>query len=163
LTIYTIGHSNLAFEEFARLLQANGIKLVVDVRSVPYSRHSPQFNREGLQEALARLGIGYRYLGDSLGGRPDDPACYNGDKPDYDRIARQGAYRSGIEELIQVAEELPTAIMCSEEDPSHCHRHLLITRTLLNEREDIEVIHIRRDGSLERAKRTGQLPLPLGR
>lgn len=163
MKIYTIGHSNLAFDEFAKLLQANGIKLVIDVRSVPYSRYSPQFNREELQEALERLGIGYRYLGDSLGGRPDDPACYNGDKPDYDKIARQEAYRSGIKELVRVAEERPTAIMCSEEDPSHCHRHLLITQTLLNEREDIEVIHIRRDGSLERTEKTGQLPLPLGR
>lgn len=167
MKIYTIGHSNLAFEEFARLLQANGIRLVADVRSVPYSQYSPQFNREGLEERLEPLGIDYRYLGDSLGGRPDDPACYNGDKPDYGKIARRESYKSGIRELIQMASERPTTIMCSEEDPNHCHRHQLITQTLLNEHGNIEVIHIRRDGSLERAEKIErkageQLPLPLG-
>ena len=168
MRIYTIGHSNLPLEEFAGLLRANGIKLVVDVRSIPYSRYSPQFNREGLQEALGRLGIGYRYLENSLGGRPNDPACYNGDKPDYAKIARQEAYKSGINELLQMASESPTAIICSEEDPTHCHRHQLITRTLLDEHEDVEVVHIRRDGGLERPgkvqRRAGeQLSLQLGR
>lgn len=168
MKIYTIGHSNLPLEEFAGLLQAKGIELVVDVRSIPYSRYSPQFNREGLQEALGRLGIGYRYLGDSLGGRPNDPACYNGDKPDYAKIARQEAYRSGINELLQMASEHPTAIMCAEEEPHLCHRHQLITRTLLDEHEVVEVMHIRRDGGLERAEkvqeRAGEpLSLQLGR
>jgi len=150
MEIYTIGHSNLAFEEFTKLLQAHDIRMVVDVRSVPYSRYSPQFNREELQEKLKRSGIGYRYLGDSLGGRPKDSDYYDGDKPVYEKIARKQFYKSGIEELIEVASKLRTAIMCSEEDPYRCHRHRLIAQTLLD--MGIEVIHIRRDGSLERAE-----------
>jgi len=149
MEIYTIGHSNLAFEEFTKLLQAYDIRMVVDVRSVPYSRYSPQFNRERLQEELKRQGIGYRYLGDSLGGRPEDPECYDGDRPVYEKIAGKQFYKSGIEELIKIASKYRTTIMCSEEDPYHCHRHKLIAQTLLN--RDVEVIHIRRDGSLERA------------
>jgi uncharacterized protein (DUF488 family) len=150
MEIYTIGHSNLAFAEFTKLLQVRDIRMVVDVRSVPYSRYSPQFNREKLQEELKRPGISYRYLGDSLGGRPEDPDYYDGDKPVYEKIAGKQFYKSGIEELIKIASKYRTAIMCSEEDPYYCHRHKLITQTLLD--MDIEIIHIRQDGSLERAE-----------
>lgn len=150
MEIYTIGHSNLAFEEFTKLLQAHDIRMVVDVRSVPYSRYNPQFNREELQEELKRSGIGYRYLGDSLGGRPEDPECYDGDNPVYEKIAGKQFYKSGIGELIEVVSKLRTAIMCSEENPYRCHWHRLIAQTLLD--MGIEVIHIHRDDSLERAE-----------
>nr|NIP66581.1 DUF488 family protein [Candidatus Bathyarchaeota archaeon]NIR15021.1 DUF488 family protein [Desulfobacterales bacterium]NIU81219.1 DUF488 family protein [Candidatus Bathyarchaeota archaeon]NIV67354.1 DUF488 family protein [Candidatus Bathyarchaeota archaeon]NIW34451.1 DUF488 family protein [Candidatus Bathyarchaeota archaeon] len=77
--------------------------------------------------------------------------CYAGDKPDYEKVAKKQFYKSGIKELIDVASRLRTAIVCSEENPYHCHRHKLITQTLLE--MGIEVIHIRRDGSLEKAER----------
>jgi len=156
--IYTIGHSNLSAERIIDLLCSNGIQILVDVRSVPYSEFNPQFNRERFQRSLEQAGIQYQYLGEALGGRPQDPSCYNGGKALYQEIAKKSWYQEGIAKLLELASQKKTAILCSEEDPQRCHRHRLITQTLL-ERE-VEVIHIRGDGRLEVAERLAeQLPL----
>lgn len=75
--LWTIGHSNHPLEVFLDLLNRHGIELVADVRSSPYSRYASQFNREPLQAAIRDQGIKYRYYGDRLGGRVDDPSCYD--------------------------------------------------------------------------------------
>ena len=76
MTIYTIGHSNHEWRDFLVLLHQYGIEMLVDVRSAPYSRYSPQFNRELLAPSLEAEGIGYAFAGEYLGGRPKDPDCY---------------------------------------------------------------------------------------
>ena len=76
MKLYTIGHSNHSIEKFASLLDENGIALLVDVRTAPYSRYNPQFNKENLAHALSEHWIEYAYAGKFLGGRPSDPTCY---------------------------------------------------------------------------------------
>jgi uncharacterized protein (DUF488 family) len=76
--IYSIGHSNHPIQEFLALLQRHEITAVADVRSVPYSRFNPQFRREKLQASLLGIGVHYVFLGEELGARSQDPACYDG-------------------------------------------------------------------------------------
>ena len=158
--LYTIGHSNQSGEELVALLGAHGIGQVVDVRSVPFSRWTPQFNREALERMVAAHGIAYAFAGDYLGGRPTDPGCfYDGVVPegeadylslvDYAEVARRPWYQRGLSRLLELADALPTAVMCSEEDPLRCHRHHLIAQTLLAQGRS--VWHIRRGGALEPA------------
>jgi uncharacterized protein (DUF488 family) len=161
LTLYTIGHSNSTAAGLIDLLRRVPVALVVDVRSAPYSRYTPHFNREPLQQALREAGIDYVFAGEYLGGRPTDPTCYyDGQIPDgkanylklvnYAAVAERPWYRRGIERLLQLARARPTAIMCSEEDPAHCHRHHLIATTLLE--QGVRVVHIRGTGDLESAQ-----------
>jgi uncharacterized protein (DUF488 family) len=144
MKLFTIGHSNHAIERFIQLLQDNGIQQVVDVRSAPYSRFNPQFNRDFIESALKRRQIGYFYEGKRLGGRPNDPSCYKSRKlpaeetdylheVDYPEVMRKEWFQKGIQQLLALAEEQTTAILCSEEDPAQCHRHHLVARCLLDE------------------------------
>lgn len=120
---------------------------------------------------LSGEGIGYAYGGDHLGGRPTDPTCYRaGVVPegeanflalvDYAEVATRPWFRRGLERLIAIAAERPTAMMCSEEDPLRCHRHHLIAQALLG--RGIAVGHIRKGGAIEPAapavKQLGLLP-----
>lgn len=150
--VYTIGHSNVDVEEIIRLLREYGREMVLDVRSSPYSRFSPQFNRETLAESLWKAGIEYIYAGDRLGGRPRyaDASCYEGGKLSRTELEKRRWYQEAIDRLVEVATG-QTAIVCAEENPKHCHRQLLIAQTLLD--RGIEVQPIRGDGTLEEAER----------
>ena len=147
MTLYTIGHSDHSIPEFIDLLRQHGITLVVDVRSQPYSRWTHQFNRELLAHDLQEAEIDYRFMGDRLGGRPSDPSLYDAgqERPDYDRLEQTTPFQAGIEELLELAQACPLVIMCSEGDYRQCHRHLLITQTLIGRGQD--VIHIQPDGT----------------
>ncbi len=130
----------------------HGIALVVDVRSLPYSRHVPQANRQALSSTLDSAGIEYRWMGDQLGGMP------GGESPDYAKLSERPSFRQGITDLLSLSREQPTAIMCAEGDHLRCHRHHLITPLLLD--RDISVVHIQPDGSLVNAsKEPAQLTL----
>ena len=148
--IYTIGHSNNNLEHLTKLLRENNIKILLDVRSHPYSKFVPQFNRENLERESKRLGFEYRFAGDYLGGKPKDKSCYDGNKVNYDKIASKDYYKKAIKRLIEISKETVIAILCSEENPHACHRHKLIAKTLLDMR--VEVLHIRRDGKVEQAE-----------
>jgi uncharacterized protein (DUF488 family) len=139
-TIYTIGHSNHEPEAFVALLRQHGVELVIDVRSSPYSRYVPQANRETLARTLEAAGIGYRWDGDRLGGKPD------GQVGDYDALGASAPFLAGITGLLAAGDERPTAIMCAEGDHRRCHRHKLITPALLD--RQAQVLHIQPDGSL---------------
>ena len=147
MTLYTIGHSDHSIPEFLELLRRYDIALVVDVRSQPYSRWTHQFNRELLARDLRQHEIDYRFMGDRLGGRPDDPSLYDPgqEHPDYDRLEQTPTYQAGLEDLIQLSEASTCAVMCSEGDYRACHRHKLITQSLLGRGHD--VIHIQPDGT----------------
>jgi uncharacterized protein (DUF488 family) len=146
-TLYTIGHSNHTTAALVDLLCRHGITLVVDVRSQPYSRWAHQFNRETLSHDLQDAGIAYQFMGDTLGGRPSDPTLYDPDqeRPDYQRVEQMPAYQSGIDQLLNLAQTDQVAVMCSEGDHRRCHRHLLITQTLLG--RGVRVLHIQPDGT----------------
>lgn len=145
--IYTIGHSTHELESFIGLLTPNAITAIADVRSVPASRFNPQYNRDPLKRALLQAGVEYVFLGRELGARSDNPSCYVGGKVQYDRLAKQPAFRAGIQRLLRGRKEHRIAIMCAEADPLDCHRTLLVARALAH--EGVNVMHIRRNGVLE--------------
>jgi uncharacterized protein (DUF488 family) len=146
LLIHTVGHSDHTTAAFVDLLRDHGIALVVDVRSQPYSRWAPQFNRETLARDLEDAGIAYCFMGDALGGRPTDPALYDPgqETPDYQRVEQAPAYQAGIDQLLELARAQRVALMCGEGDHRRCHRHLLIAQTLLG--RGVRVLHIQPDG-----------------
>ena len=153
--IYTIGHSNHTWESFAALLAANGIDVLVDTRSNPVSKYAPFASRGLIPDLLGSIGIRYAYLGGSLGGKPTDESRYDGKgKPDYRKIRATELFQSGIEELIDLAESSVVALMCAEEDPSGCHRRLLIGPAL--ERRGVAQLHIRANGSVQSSGSLGK-------
>lgn len=151
-TVYSIGHSNHVTAAFIGLLRQHDIERLVDVRSQPYSRWNPQFNRENLAANLREAGIDYVFMGDSLGGRPQQATLYEpgSERPNYDLQAQTPLYREGVARLRRLAGERITAMMCSEGDPDSCHRKLLITETLLQGGAMVQ--HILPDGTLRRAE-----------
>jgi len=156
LLIHTIGHSDHSTAAFVDLLRQHGITAVVDVRSQPYSRWAPQFNRETLAHDMDGFGIAYRFMGDALGGRPADPALYDPgqERPDYQRLEQTHAYRAGVDRLLELARAERVAVMCGEGDHRRCHRHLLVAQTLL--KRGARVIHIQPDGRTVEGERVAR-------
>ena len=145
MSIYTIGHSNHSWDAFKELITASGIELLVDVRSMPASRFAPFSNKRVFPTLLETVGIEYHFMGDSLGGRPDDPSLHDAaGKPDYQKIRDSDAFRQGMDHLVEVAESAVTVVMCSEGEPTRCHRKLLIGVEL--EERGVGVLHILRAG-----------------
>lgn len=162
MVVYTIGHSTSSTEHFVGLLKQHDISAIGDVRSQPYSRFNPQFNREELKNALGDVGISYVFLGQELGARSDDPNCYESGKVNYDRLAESDAFQKGLARVKKGATSYRLALMCAEKEPLDCHRTILIARYL--EDSGIDVHHILWDGSTERhdetiARLTEQLAL----
>lgn len=146
--VFTIGHSNHEIEAFVELLRQHRVDALADVRSAPYSRFNPQFNREPFTVALKAGGIAYVYLGRELGGRSDNVGCYDDDgRIVFDRVAATAAFQEGLERLVGGATTHRTAIMCAEKEPLECHRTLLVACEL--DKRGIEVAHIHADGRLE--------------
>jgi uncharacterized protein (DUF488 family) len=145
--VYTVGHSNGTAERLLGLLNQHGITAVADVRSQPYSRFNPQFNREELTSTLKTAGMGYVFLGQELGARSGDPACYRDGRAQYALIARTPVFERGIERLLAGMETFRVAILCAEKEPLTCHRTILIARYL--DERGIGVRHILEDGTLE--------------
>ena len=130
------------------MLSECGVQILVDVRTNPVSRYAPFANIRTLPALLKRNGIDYVHLGDSLGGKPADPSCYDSKgKPDYGKIRGQAFFQDSMSELLSMAEESTVAVMCAEEDPTNCHRRLLLGPEL--ERHGANVLHIRGDGSIQ--------------
>lgn len=146
-TVYTIGHSTHDADAFVELLRRSGVNALADVRSSPYSRFNPQFNRETLQRNLEANGIAYVFLGKELGARSEDPACYEKGKVQFDRLARTPLFQSGIDRVLEGAGRYCLAMMCAEKDPLECHRTILVARTLAERGGDVR--HILEDGSIE--------------
>lgn len=145
--LFTIGHSVHTVEEFLELLTRHAINALCDVRSSPYSRYSPQFNRESLKEDLLKHRISYIYLGAELGPRSSDPTCYVNGKVQYQRLVEREIFQQGLSRLRKGMETHRIALMCAEKDPLTCHRMVLICRNLRG--DDTLIRHILEDGSLE--------------
>ena len=101
--VLTVGHSTHPLAVFLDLLRQHGVTALADVRSSPYSRMNPQYNRESLAAALKDEGIKYVFLGKELGARSDDPACYQNGRVQYQRLAQTSLFKSGIERVLQGA------------------------------------------------------------
>ena len=137
--IKTIGHSNHPIERFVELLKMGGVALLVDVRSMPYSRRFPQFGKERLAKSLAAAGIGYVHES-ALGGKPEDGGG-------YDALAERPAFRDALGRLVERAGETTLCLMCAEKEPLDCHRTVLVSRRLAERGVAIE--HLLADGTVK--------------
>jgi uncharacterized protein (DUF488 family) len=154
MEIYTIGHSNIPLSEFLGLLEKHKIDSVVDVRSRPVSKHVPHYNKGMIERFLKTAGFGYHYIADEevgnlLGGFPKDPECYEHDVVSYETVRTRKWFQEALNELLEYAKGRRVALLCAEENPYRCHRHVLLTQSLLA--RGVSVVHIRGDGSLESA------------
>ena len=130
LIIFTVGHSTRALQEFVALLLAHGVNQLIDVRTIPRSRHNPQFNRDALPRPLQEAGIRYRHMA-GLGGlrhsRPDsiNTAWRNASFRGFADYMQTPEFEKALDQLIQVAQKRRTVIMCAEAVPWRCHRSLI--------------------------------------
>lgn len=141
-TIFSIGHGNKKIEDFIHELKSFKIEFLLDIRSKPFSKWNPQFNQNELKFKIEENGIKYVFVGDVLGGLPEDRSCYdyNG-KVVYDLIKEKPFFKEGLERLIKADEKkIKIAIMCSESKPEECHRSKLIGQELLKQK--ISLKHI---------------------
>lgn len=145
--LLTVGHSSHPLETFLNLLRSSGVTAVADVRSSPFSRFNPQYNRDTVCAALEAVGIRYVFLGLELGARRAEPECYEGSKARYELIAESPLFRRGLERVIRGIESFRVALMCAERDPITCHRMVLVCRHLHDAASPI--VHILDDGTLE--------------
>ena len=145
--LYTIGHSNHTISHFIALLKRHKINMVVDVRSVPYSRYCSQFDKNVVSATLQEANIQYMFLGKELGARPDDPACHEGGRVDFKCIARRKEFKDGLQCLLTDIGKYYIVLMCTEKEPLECHRTILICRYLKEHKLCIK--HILEDGKIE--------------
>lgn len=145
--VFTIGHSNHPIGAFLALLERHRTAAVADVRSVPYSRRHPQFNRRTLDRSLGQNGIRYLFLGAELGARTPDPSCYDDEgKALFSRLAQTGLFLRGIARVLEEAAHFRLAVLCAERDPANCHRTILVAPVL--RKRGARVTHILADGGL---------------
>jgi uncharacterized protein (DUF488 family) len=145
--VLTIGHSTHTIEEYCALLLTHDVTAVADVRSAPYSRYQPDFNREHLHESLMDRGIAYVFLGRELGARPNDASLYEDGRVQFGRLAETELFRAGLDRVLQGAQRYRLALMCAEKEPLDCHRTLLVGREL--EARGVKISHIHADGHIE--------------
>jgi uncharacterized protein (DUF488 family) len=145
--MYTIGHSTHPIETFLGLLATNHVTAIGDVRSEPFSRRRPEYNREALNATLAAHGIAYVFLGRELGARPRDDAMYLDGRVHYRLLASAPRFAAGIARLQEGAARFQVALLCAEGEPLNCHRTLLVAPRLVE--EGIDVVHIHPTGELE--------------
>jgi len=144
--VLTVGHSTHSWERFVGLLRSANVTAIADVRTAPYSRRYPHFNRDHLREALRLDGISYVFLGKELGGRPRERALYCDGVADYEKMAQTAEFSRGLERVIEGAKKYRITLMCSERDPLDCHRCLLVSRALTQ--RGVQVNHLLDDGNV---------------
>jgi uncharacterized protein (DUF488 family) len=134
---------------------------IADVRTAPYSRLSPHFNKEALRQELRQAGSAYVFLGQELGGRPKDKQLFENGVADYEKMARGAQFAKGLARVIEGARRHRIAMMCSEHDPLDCHRCLLVGR-VLHER-GVTVRHILSNGVIVDQEQIEQRLMSLAR
>jgi len=140
-SILTIGYGSRSTEDFFSMLEQEHVKFLVDVRSNPVSRFNPDFSAEPLSEKLHALGIRYVSMGDTLGGRPQDPSCYENGRVMYQRVQEKSFFKSGIQRLLSASGQgIRVCLFCSEIRPEDCHRSKMIGVSLA--KHGISVVHL---------------------
>ena len=147
--IHTIGHSNHSIEHFLELLAAYRVSTVVDVRTGPYSKYSPHFNKEALEIVLRNADIDYVFMGKELGAQRSEDSCYIDGQAKYNLIAQLPIFQHGLEEVLRKCEHSRIALMCAESDPIKCHRTILVCRELKKLCPNLDITHIMGDGTSE--------------
>lgn len=147
-TVYTVGHSTHSMDRLIEILKANEISEIIDVRSQPYSRFQPQFNRSDIEVPLRAAEISYLFLGNDLGARSSDTSCYVNGRVQYQRIAATNGFGRAIDRVLIESESNRVALMCAEKEPLECHRTLLVGQALYS--QGVSVVHIHSDGRQEK-------------
>ncbi|WP_411822461.1 DUF488 family protein [Leptospira sp. 'Mane'] len=145
-SLFTVGHSNHTIEHFKSILIRHQIDVICDVRSNPYSKYNPQFNKEFLKNELKKSNIKYLFLGKELGARSDKKKYYINNKVKYSLLVKDPLFKIGIKRLEDGMKQYKIALMCAEKDPITCHRMILIIREI---REKSSIQHILENGTLE--------------
>lgn len=142
-SLYSIGHGHKTAEEFIKELQSFSVQFLIDVRSYPYSKWAPHFNRGIIEDWLSQVGIKYGYMGDIIGGKPQNDCCYDEEGYfDYHKMADIPGFKEGLSRLVIANNKhYIVGLMCSEADPSQCHRSKLIGRELYFN-YNIDIAHI---------------------
>lgn len=140
---FTIGYGDYSIDPFIYFLNRVGIDTIVDVRSSPYSRFNPCFNRDTLEKSLLKSNIGYRFMGDQIGGRYSNPNLLFPDGTvNYQKVQNTELFQDGISQVLSIISSgKKIALMCAEKEPERCHRFALISRVLQS--KGIKVIHVR--------------------
>src|SRR3954466_7918576 len=146
INVLTVGHSTHSWERFIQLLRSAGVTAIADVRTSPYSRHYPHFNREELRQELRLYGISYAFLGKELGGRPSDREFYRDGVADYEKMAHASDFNKGLDRVLEGARKFRVALLCSEHAPLDCHRCLLVGRALAQ--RGVHVSHLLSSGEV---------------
>ncbi len=146
LVIYSLGHSNHSFCDFLALLRKNRISLLVDVRSIPYSRYQSQWKKDNLQKKLDKEGISYQFLGRELGGKRAEKKVYDEQgRINYDRVRGLEIFQEGLYQVKSRLEQgQQLALLCAEKEPWKCHRFFLIGPGLMA--QGYEIRHIMPQG-----------------
>jgi len=141
-TIYTVGHSTSPNPVFLKILNKFKITCIVDVRSVPFSRHAPQFNKDELMRFLKKHGIQYVYMGEEFGARREDKSLYTPQGYlDFELTRRSALFLKGIDRINKGLENgFTIALMCTEKQAMDCHRGILVGKGLAD--VGFEVVHI---------------------
>lgn len=144
--LYSVGHSNQSQEEFLELLKKHDINCIVDVRTVPASKYTPQFNLEPLKWFLRANEIQYLHFGDEFGARRTD--CLDADgQVNFEKAIDTANFKRGVERLMNGLQKgFRISLMCSEANPLECHRFALVSRFFYDNGLDVQ--HILRDGEL---------------
>jgi uncharacterized protein (DUF488 family) len=134
--VLTVGHSTRAIAEFIELLKAHGVERVVDVRTVPKSRHNPQFGKDALPGSLAGAGIGYTHVPELGGLRPpradsQNTGWRNASFRGYADYMQMPQFTAALEEVIALGRKERIALMCAEAVPWRCHRSLIADALLV--------------------------------
>ena len=143
MIVYTIGYAGLTWDRLQSILETHHISQVVDVRSTPFSKAHPMFNRTSLEIGLPKHGFSYRWMGDVLGARPTSPEVMTDGRVDFEKVISSPSFLSGMDRL----EQSGSVLLCSEKDHEECHRSILIGRVLHS--RGIEVCNLKHDSSFE--------------
>jgi uncharacterized protein (DUF488 family) len=154
-TIYTFGHSNHSIEEFIKLVKLHNVNCVCDVRSSPFSKFVPHFNKDNFKRELNNVGIQYIEMGKEFGARRIEANLLTNGIVDFDKVAKDKTFQSGIERVMKgLKKDYVMTFICAEKDPIDCHRNILVAKNLQD--HGIKVLHILFDGSIEDNSRTEQ-------
>jgi uncharacterized protein (DUF488 family) len=144
--LYSVGHSNQSQEEFLELLKRHDVNCIVDVRSLPASKYTPQFNMDPLKWFLKKNDIQYLHFGEEFGARRTDSLNTEG-QVDFEQAARTIKFKRGVERLMNGLQKgFCISLMCSEANPLECHRFSLVSRYFYDNGLDVQ--HILKDGEL---------------
>jgi uncharacterized protein (DUF488 family) len=144
-SVFTIGHSTRPIDEFIELLRANGVKLLIDIRTIPKSRHNPQFNSGALAKSLGAARIQYLHM-EELGGlrhaKPDsiNLGWRNASFRGYADYMQTPEFEAALGNAIKLTEKKPTALMCAEAVPWRCHRSLVADALLARRIRVLEIV-----------------------